>query len=339
MNFAIKSALVAFFYVLNFVLTNQQLFGQQMVRNFDQNFARNPNFPTPLAFSNNNNNNNNNQQIPRRQQQQRPQFIPQLQPNFEPPMLIDPQIDTLVGNADRPPRIVSTRDNLESKIEVTFAVIKQQPFDVPADRRIQANFDDTLSDSRNELDDNVLPRRAGRRQRSRALQDDSNQNRGTQFEEVVPVSSLPAGGVETSGQGVVTNNEEVDGTGDAVQVSTGSDSSSSINSSSNRIALDLPEFALAGDSIELTCNHKLPVSRLYSVKWFKDSVEFYRFVPLNGLRAKSSLFIEDVRIDMSKSSSERLLLQNVTQKTSGTYRCEVVSGKCLLLLLFQKYIQ
>lgn len=99
--------------------------------------------------------------------------------------------------------------------------------------------------------------------------------------------------------------------------------------SDNQI-LDLPDYALSGDSIELTCNHRVPVHRLYSVKWFKDSLEFYRFIPANGPRMKSSLHLQDVRLDLGRSNSETLYLRNVTHRTSGLYRCEVVSGKFLL---------
>lgn len=102
---------------------------------------------------------------------------------------------------------------------------------------------------------------------------------------------------------------------------------SSPNNGANNQILDLPEFALSGDSIELTCNHRIPISRMYSVKWFKDSLEFYRFIPANGARSKSSLYLPDVRLDLARSNSQMLYLRNVTHRTSGLYRCEVVSGK------------
>jgi len=114
---------------------------------------------------------------------------------------------------------------------------------------------------------------------------------------------------------------------DNVEGGASSNSSSSSSSLGNNHILDLPEYALSGDSIELTCNHRIPVGRLYSVKWFKDSLEFYRFIPANGPRTKSSLFLPDVRLDLARSNSETLYLRNVTHRSSGLYRCEVVSGK------------
>lgn len=100
----------------------------------------------------------------------------------------------------------------------------------------------------------------------------------------------------------------------------------------NSMILDLPDYAMAGDSIELTCRHRMPLNRLYSVKWFKDSLEFYRFIPANGPRTKSSLFLPDVRLDLARSNSETLYLRNVSHRSSGLYRCEVVSGEYLRIL-------
>ena len=37
----------------------------------------------------------------------------------------------------------------------------------------------------------------------------------------------------------------------------------------------------AGDMVELYCNFKLDMeqSSLYSVKWYRDNVEFFRYIP------------------------------------------------------------
>ena len=40
--------------------------------------------------------------------------------------------------------------------------------------------------------------------------------------------------------------------------------------------LDVPEVALAGHSVHLTCDYDLERQRLYQVKWYKGSHEFYR---------------------------------------------------------------
>lgn len=101
----------------------------------------------------------------------------------------------------------------------------------------------------------------------------------------------------------------------------------------NQILLDLPDYALAGDSIELTCNHRMPINRLYSVKWFKDSLEFYRFVPAEAPRMKSIFFLPDVRLDLARSGLQSIYMRNVTHRTSGLYRCEVISGRLIQMML------
>lgn len=102
------------------------------------------------------------------------------------------------------------------------------------------------------------------------------------------------------------------------------------------LVLDLPDYALAGDSIKLTCNHRMALNRIYSVKWFKDSLEFYRFVPANGPRPKSFLALPDLRLDLAHSNSESVLLRNLSHRSSGLYRCEVVSGELVISLQTQE---
>lgn len=98
------------------------------------------------------------------------------------------------------------------------------------------------------------------------------------------------------------------------------------NQNANQVQVDLPEYALAGDSIELTCNHRMPMNRLLSVRWFKDTLEFYRFVPAD-MRPKTGFFLPDVLLDLARSTAQSIFLRNVTHRTSGMYRCEVILGK------------
>ena len=45
--------------------------------------------------------------------------------------------------------------------------------------------------------------------------------------------------------------------------------------------LELPTMVQAGDMVELYCNFQLDMeqSSLYSVKWYRDNVEFFRYIP------------------------------------------------------------
>ena len=42
--------------------------------------------------------------------------------------------------------------------------------------------------------------------------------------------------------------------------------------------LDIPSPLVVGESAELTCNYDLEDNVLYSFKWYKDGIEFYRLV-------------------------------------------------------------
>ncbi|KFM72515.1 hypothetical protein X975_15586, partial [Stegodyphus mimosarum] len=45
------------------------------------------------------------------------------------------------------------------------------------------------------------------------------------------------------------------------------------------MSLDVPSAVMQGDSIWLNCTLDLESDDLYSVKWYKNDVEFYRHLP------------------------------------------------------------
>ncbi|XP_046443295.1 uncharacterized protein LOC124193487 [Daphnia pulex] len=78
-----------------------------------------------------------------------------------------------------------------------------------------------------------------------------------------------------------------------------------------------------GTDIILHCRYDLEAGdRLYAVKWFHGTREFYRFQP--ELQPPSRSFpIEDVYVDVESSNAEKLVIRHVVPGTSGVYRCEV----------------
>lgn len=46
----------------------------------------------------------------------------------------------------------------------------------------------------------------------------------------------------------------------------------------------VPSYVLQGESAELRCQFTLDQDNLYSVTWYKDHEEFYRYVPKNNPR-------------------------------------------------------
>uniref|UniRef100_A0A336LVM0 CSON003659 protein n=1 Tax=Culicoides sonorensis TaxID=179676 RepID=A0A336LVM0_CULSO len=61
---------------------------------------------------------------------------------------------------------------------------------------------------------------------------------------------------------------------------------------------------------------------LYSVKFYKDNEEFYRYMP----KAKPPIHsyrVEGIKVDHQFSDSSRVMLRGLTLKSSGLYRCEI----------------
>ncbi|XP_035777185.1 uncharacterized protein LOC118458615 [Anopheles albimanus] len=62
--------------------------------------------------------------------------------------------------------------------------------------------------------------------------------------------------------------------------------------------------------------------KLYSIKWYKDNEEFYRYVP-SAAQPIKSYKIEGIRVDPNHSDGTKVLLKGLTLKSSGVYRCEI----------------
>ena len=45
----------------------------------------------------------------------------------------------------------------------------------------------------------------------------------------------------------------------------------------------LPTVVQKGDKVDLRCNFELSGENMYSLKWYRDNVEFYRIIPSVGL--------------------------------------------------------
>ncbi|CAK1544120.1 unnamed protein product [Leptosia nina] len=77
-----------------------------------------------------------------------------------------------------------------------------------------------------------------------------------------------------------------------------------------------------GESVTMTCDYDLEGGKLYSVKWYRDNEEFYRYMP--RLRPPQHAHrLEGVKVDLERSSARRVHLRDLTLKSRGLYRCEV----------------
>ncbi|XP_025837024.1 uncharacterized protein LOC108735520 [Agrilus planipennis] len=92
------------------------------------------------------------------------------------------------------------------------------------------------------------------------------------------------------------------------------------------VKVTVPQFRAPGEPAMLECDYDLGNDTLYSVKWYKDHEEFYRFVRKTRPPAHS-FKVEGVEVDMDSSNSTRVFLRSVSIKTSGLFRCEVSAEK------------
>ncbi|XP_029041877.1 cell adhesion molecule 3-like isoform X1 [Osmia bicornis bicornis] len=88
------------------------------------------------------------------------------------------------------------------------------------------------------------------------------------------------------------------------------------------LRINVPPYSLRGKSALLECRYDLQEDKLYSITWYKDHEEFYRYVP-RGEPPQHSYRVEGVKVDHGRSDHQQVLLQNVSLHSSGQYRCEV----------------
>ncbi|XP_058446677.1 uncharacterized protein LOC131427476 [Malaya genurostris] len=98
----------------------------------------------------------------------------------------------------------------------------------------------------------------------------------------------------------------------------------------------IPTYKFRGESALLECQYELSgqqqrtdltemaaeEERLYSIKWYKDNEEFYRYVPSANHPIKNYK-IDGIRVDPNKSDGTKVLLKSLSLKSSGVYQCEI----------------
>ena len=69
------------------------------------------------------------------------------------------------------------------------------------------------------------------------------------------------------------------------------------------VRVSVPQYKVRGDMALLECQYELKdTDKLYSVKWYKDNEEFYRFVPRSD-PIKQSFKVEGIRVEVSAAES------------------------------------
>lgn len=88
------------------------------------------------------------------------------------------------------------------------------------------------------------------------------------------------------------------------------------------VSLDVPQRVSVGREALLKCAYDLEGDLLYSVKWYKDDIEFFRYVPSD--RPPGQYFeVHGIRVDMVRSVNGSVFIRGMDAASEGTYKCEV----------------
>ncbi|KAL9923546.1 uncharacterized protein ACN2A1_002127 isoform 1-T1 [Glossina fuscipes fuscipes] len=88
------------------------------------------------------------------------------------------------------------------------------------------------------------------------------------------------------------------------------------------VEVRIPNYVIKGSTAQLECLYDLDGEALYSVKWYKDGNEFYRYVPRDMPPAQTFL-LPGVSVNVHNSSDAIVTLREVNLQTAGRFRCEV----------------
>lgn len=85
----------------------------------------------------------------------------------------------------------------------------------------------------------------------------------------------------------------------------------------------VPNIALIGSDVELDCSFSAARNaKLYSVKWYQNHEEFYRY--MFSERTPVTAFTRPgINVDLARSNNSRVTLKSVNFNSSATFRCEV----------------
>ncbi|KAK9736458.1 CD80-like C2-set immunoglobulin domain [Popillia japonica] len=86
--------------------------------------------------------------------------------------------------------------------------------------------------------------------------------------------------------------------------------------------IKVPEIVKSGDTVTLSCEYDLEQAALYTIKWYRNNVEFFRFVPKESPPFRA-FPLSHVNVDISASGPTKVTLTDVSKEMTGDYICEV----------------
>ncbi|KAH8407921.1 hypothetical protein KR222_001193, partial [Zaprionus bogoriensis] len=85
-----------------------------------------------------------------------------------------------------------------------------------------------------------------------------------------------------------------------------------------------PPAVRRGQSVALRCEYQLDGAPLYSIKFYRGQLEFYRFTP--GEYPHTKVFqYPGIKVDESSSNATQVVIRNVGFALSGNFSCEVTA--------------
>lgn len=91
-----------------------------------------------------------------------------------------------------------------------------------------------------------------------------------------------------------------------------------------QVSVTIPTAVKRFDTVTLQCKYDLENEPLYTLKWYKGTKEFYRYIP-KELPSTQVFPLSGVTVDIQKSTPNNLVLRNVQLEVTGRYKCEVSS--------------
>ncbi|CAK1541258.1 unnamed protein product [Leptosia nina] len=86
-----------------------------------------------------------------------------------------------------------------------------------------------------------------------------------------------------------------------------------------------PRVVQRGRNVTMVCIYGLHESEIYSVKWYRDSQEFYRYSPLESPTTRV-MPVNGIKVDRLNSNETQVVIIRVTPNLSGNYSCEVIQN-------------
>ncbi|CAG4964417.1 unnamed protein product [Parnassius apollo] len=90
------------------------------------------------------------------------------------------------------------------------------------------------------------------------------------------------------------------------------------------LSITAPRAVLSGEgqSALLRCSYDLEGAALYSIRWYRDEYEFYRYVP-RELPPTMVFPLPGATVDLTRSDDQQVFIVNLNRRLSGVYLCEV----------------